>query len=242
MPLVGTNGAMFGQQRNDHEICSNDHYVPKPHNWDELLWLMEQPPRVASVLPGSDHVEYQAFKEAAAEVFDKNEVVRRILSLIVGRSIFYSSGGQPFLNLEDLTDSAIVKTSLDLYDGADPEEVDQKLLTKLDTFIKPLINKKTPVVPNFSVEFKDPASWLPVTERQDCHAGSICARAIHKLRSFAEEDRDMLYDYNAYTITAIYPMGLLSLYAHGPIKLNGSVEYGMTLIKGFPMHDSPETF
>lgn len=235
---------MLEQDPHDHGIYSNDDYIPKPHNWEELLWMIRQPRNFPV-----DKVEYQAFEKLASEVFNKNEAMTRILPLIQGNYSVYTSGGHLFLNIENLTDNDISKASPDIYDGADPEDVDQRMLTELDTFIKPLKDKKTPVVPSFFFDFKDPDSELPANERQDFLAGSIGARAIQKVRSFEEDDPEIVYDKDAYTITVTYSMGgSLSLYAHAPIQSssnpNGSpsLKYGTTLIKKYAMRDSLEEF
>lgn len=69
--------------------------------------------------------------------------------------------------------------------------------------------------------------------------------SIHKLRSLAVQGPKIVYDNNAYTITAIYHDGILRLYAHRPIQPmvpGGSEEYYMTLVEGFDISGSPNSF
>lgn len=75
MPPISTYNAIFGQHLIDNQIYPNDGYITKPQNWNEILGVMEQP-RVSPVLPGSDDVGFQAFEQAAAEVFNKLEIIQ----------------------------------------------------------------------------------------------------------------------------------------------------------------------
>lgn len=105
------------------------------------------------------------------------------------------------------------------------------MLAGLDSFIRLLQEKKTPVVPKIFAEFRYMLGSL-VAEPQARCADAIVARAIHKLRKFAVGDPEIVYDNNAYTIIAFYE-GFLRLYARRPIQPTvpgGSTEYRMTLI------------
>lgn len=118
---------------------------------------------------------------------------------------------------------------------------------ELHPFIKPLAGKETPVVPNFFGVFMSSESRPHEAEQQARYAGAIGARALHKLRSFAIEDPEILYNNEAYTITAICDAqaGIIKLYAHRPIKPlvhGGSMEYRMTLARSSCMDESPDTF
>lgn len=246
MPRIGTGDAGFGQHLDDHEVYANDGFVTKPQNWNELLGMVEQS-RPVPIPSESYNTKYEELCQETTKVENKNDVMRYIFPLIAGSSRFCSSRNHSFANLADLTDHNIVKLQPDIYDGADSTDLDPAILTELNSFLQPLVEKKCPVAPNFFGVFKGPKTDFFVAENQARYAGAIGARAIHKLRSFAVEGPEMMYDNNAYTITAVYHVrvGILRLYGHRPIEPSvpgGSMRYRMTLIRSFAMDDSPDAF
>lgn len=55
----------------------------------------------------------------------------------------------------------MVKVSPDIYDGADPDGIDQEIRTELDSSIRLLEDKKTPVLLNFSYRIQGPRLKAP---------------------------------------------------------------------------------
>lgn len=243
---MGTTDAMFGQHLAKHGVHPEDSNITKPQNWEEILGMMEQP-RPVLIPSESDDAQFQAFRQVANEAESKRDVMKMILPLIAGQSEIqiHTSGGHSFQNLEDLTDGTIVKLKPDLYDGADSDKIDAEILKQLTSFLQPLEDKKTPVVPSFFAQMKSPKLESFVGEQQARYAGALGARAIHKLRSFAVTDPEIIFDNNAYTITATYQTRVLSLYVHRPIKPpvpSGSVEYRMSIVGEFAMFHNPDSF
>lgn len=153
---------------------------------------MVEQPRLPLIPPGSYAVQYRAFQEAE-EALNECEVMRKVFPLLAGSSTsFSSSGSHSFRNLENLINGTIVDVKPDIYDRADPNQIDQGILAELDLFIRPLAGLKTPAVPNFFAEFKGPKSDSVVAGHQAYYAGAIGARAIHKLRSFAVENPEIV--------------------------------------------------
>lgn len=242
--LIGTTEFMFGKHLANHGIYPNDSYVTKPQNLDEILAMLEEPRPVLDPAESYD-AQYQEFLRVAMEVANKSDVMKIILPLIAGESNIRTSGCHTFNNMKDLTDGSIVKLKPDTYDGADPDKIDAEILEKLRSFLQPLEEKESPVVPSFVAQFKSPRSEAFVAEQQARYAGALGARAIHELRSFAVADPGTVYDNNAYTITATYQARLLSIFVHRPIRPpapGGSVGYRMTLAKEFAIYSSPDSF
>lgn len=250
--MDGRSGAAdpaFGIHLNDHGFHSDDH-IAKPLNWIEILGIMEQPRPVT--LPDSYNAQYQAFRQAVSEVgslADKYDIMKKVFPHIAGPLIagsrFCSSRHQSLLNLADLTDGNIVRPRVEIYDGAEHNKLDREILTELRSFIKPLAAKIAPVVPNFFGVFKSSKLAGLVPEQVARYFGAIGARGVQKLRSFAMEDSETVYDGNAYTITATYHVGILAIYAHHPIQplvRGDSEKYQMTLIQKITIDDSPEAF
>lgn len=170
-----------------------------------------------------------------------------ILLLIAGQSEIqiHTSEGHSFQNLEDLTDGTIVKLKPDIYDRADSEKIDTEILKELSSFLQPLEDKKTPVVPSFYAQMKSPKLESFVVEQQVRYSGALGARAIYMLRSFAVTDLEVIFDNNACTVMATYQTRVLSLYVHRLIKSpvpGGSVEYRMTIVGEFAMFYNPASF
>ena len=203
--------------------------------------------RPAPISSKSYDTQYEVLIQVKKKVQTKNEVIKDIFPFIAGSSKFYSSRYHTFGNLANLTNSNIVKHQSDIYDRAGASNLDPQILKELHIFFQLLAKKKYLVVLNFFGMFKGPKIEIYVGEQQAQYTGAIGARAIHMLRSFAVEDPEMIYDKNAYTITATYQVrdGNLKLYAHHPIKPpvpDGSMEYRMTLIGCFPINLSLDDF
>lgn len=229
----------FGIHLKDHGVYPEDGYVTPPENLAEIQGMLGQP------RPSESYdVQYQAFRQASLEVKDKNDVKNKIFPFIAGQCRFHTSGGHSFQDLADLTDGHIVKALPDFYDGADPYSLERELLTELSSFIKPLPAKRCPVVPNFYVIFNGSSQEPFVLDIMTRYSGALGARAIHKLRSFGIDDPEIVFDNNAYTITATYSQGTIYLYAHRPIRppvLGGVVDYRMSLVGGYALINSPDT-
>lgn len=242
----GSSDPNFGQHLEDHRVYPNNGFITKSANWSEISGMMEQS-RPVPILSESYDTQYGVLNQVTIKVQTKKDVIREIFPLIAGSSKFYSSRNHTFGNLANLTDNNIVKLQPDIYDGADASNLDPQILKELHSFLQPRVEKKCPIVPNFFGMFKGPKTETFVSEQQAQYAGAIGARAIHMLRSFAVEDPEMIYNNNAYTITAVYQARdrNLRLYAHRPIKPpvpGGSMEYRMTLIGSFAMNLSLDNF
>lgn len=241
---IGTLDSNFGQHLIDYEIHGEDSDLTKPNNWNELRSMVVARPR--QIIPSESYdAQYKAFRQATRENVHTRDVRKNIIPLIRGSSPFYSDGGHSFQNIRDITDGGIAKVRPDFYDGVHYSLLEKKISTELCPFIRPLVAKITPVVPNFFGVFRGKESSASEVELLARYSGAIGARGIHRLRSFGVEDQETVYDNKAYTISATYYYGLLTLYAHRPIAPSvpgGLDRYRMTRIRKFDLEDDPDAF
>lgn len=242
-PRIGTLDDNFGQHLTDYEIHAEDSYLTKPNNWKELRSMVARP---RQIVPSESYdAQYKAFCQAKRENVDNRDVRKNITPLIRGSSPFYSDGGHSFQNVSDITNGSIVKVKPDFYDGVHYSLLEKKVYTELRPFVRPLVAKTTPVVPNFFGVFRGRKPAASEVELIARYSGAIGARGIHKLRSFGVEDLATVYDNKAYTISATYYEGLLTLYAHrliAPSVPGGRDRYRMTRIRRFDLEDNPGAF
>lgn len=244
MHLIGTANDMFGVHLGDNGVSSNDLYLTQPGNWQEILDMVGQA-RPDPIPSESYDAQFLEFTRLVTKAVNEQDVMRKIFPLIEGSCNYDTSGHHEFSNLEDLTNGNIAKASPDVYDGADYREVDEEILKELSTFIKPLKNTKTPVLPNFFAEIKGPKAAGATAEQQARYDGAIGSRAIHALRSIAIENPGTVYDNNAYTITAIYHSKTIELNAHRPIEPSvpgGPTRYKMSIIGRYSLDITPASF
>ena len=153
------------------------------------------------------------------------------------------SGTHPFKNLESLTKDELVPGNPDIYYGARPVNLDQRVLEKLNGHIVPSTQSDLPVVPNFFVEVKGPEGSPAVAKRQVCYDGALGARGMQSLQSYGQKNPS---HYNeAYTISATYYDGALRMYTHHisqPANSGSLPKYHMHQLHSYFMTDSIETF
>ncbi|RAL02328.1 uncharacterized protein BO80DRAFT_32330 [Aspergillus ibericus CBS 121593] len=104
-----------------------------------------------------------------------------------------------------------------------------------------------PFAPNFFVEVGDPDDPTSVCHQKASYAGAIGSRAVQALQSYNRAKT--VYDGQAYTITAVYANGMLSLYAHHVIPHVSSAtisrrssDYIMTQLGAWSMIQDAATF
>jgi hypothetical protein len=140
-----------------------------------------------------------------------------------------------------LTDGNIVNAKPNFYDGALAAQLDQRIQKDLGEYIVPA--KATyPILPNFFAELISSEDSPAVVKRQVCYDGALGARAMHRLQCFREE---LIYDGNAYTITASYQDGVLSLYTTHPMLSTNpktDTDYVMTQLGSYSLTHDAEVF
>lgn len=168
----------------------------------------------------------------------------RVVSTIVGQrgNQHPSQENISFSHLESF-DKRLVDPKPDLYYGARPEQIDERVRDELGKYIVPSSDTTLPAVPNFFPEGKSIKGRTDTARRQACHDGAAGARAMHQLQNYRASTP--VYDGNAYTITSTYHDYKLNMYATHPTEPKvpgGRPEYHMTLLYSISMEFSADSF
>ena len=238
----------FRQHLIDHDIYPNPYEHPDeipalPNNWDEINKRLAR--RRPSLSPSKfTQKDFQKFCREDAFASKENPVTTGPVPMIEGdRDPKYSSGGYPFGNLDHLTDGTLAQAKPDRFYGTRPKQLDLEIRKKLSNQIIPSTQDDLPMAPNFFLEAKGLDGTAAVAERQACYDSALGARAIHALQSY--QQKRLIYDNNAYTITSTYADATLKLYATHLTKPKGPdcrPEYIMTQLGGWMMTNNAETF
>ena len=219
-------------------------HIPKPKNWAVINQRMLRP-RASLTLERFSDDDFEAFVLSNEMALKENKVIEKSYKTIAGNVRTFSMQDRQVGNLAILTDGSIVNPRPDVYDGASPTTVDQRIRDALNNYIIPSTTPTRPCVPNFFVEVKGPAGDVVVAKRQAGHYGALGARGVHELRRYI--DPATASDGNAYTITSTYDSGsgTLSIHAVHTTLTNDSnipLEYRMTTLDSFCMIGNPKTF
>lgn len=217
---------------------------PLPSNWDEINQRLRR--RRKSLSPSRfTEEDFKKFQKADAHAFKEKQVTTSVIPVIEGfiKDAKCHSGDVIFGNLEPLTDGTIVSGNPDIYYGARPEQLDQKVRKELSGLIIPSTQDNLPICPNFFVAAKGPDGSLAVALRQACYDGALGARGIQSLQSYKQAQP--LSDERASTITSIYHGGTLKIYTVHRNESTGpgsKPETYMNQLRSFAMTDSSDTF
>ncbi|KAH7114601.1 hypothetical protein EDB81DRAFT_630818, partial [Dactylonectria macrodidyma] len=149
----------------------------------------------------------------------------------------------PFTNLDHLTDGTLVPGNPDLYYGARPEQLDQKVRRELGGHIIPSTQHDLPIIPNFFLEVKGPDGSAAVAKRQLLYDMALGATGYDAIRSYKADA--VKFDNKAYTIGCTYQDGQLKMYGSHPIEPSISRKKPgivMTQLKAFALTNDPDTF
>ena len=184
----------------------------KPANLDEIRQALEIPRDSLSPSKPSE-LAFEDFQQKNTTE-SEGTVMRNVIPLLAGDSDIPNEGHLLFNNLDSLTEDATVNPNPDFFDGADFEAVDREVRKDLEKVIIPTRKVGVPVAPNFFLEVKSPTGNLYEAKRQVVLDGAHGAAIMLSLQNYLL-DRPV-YDGNAYTFTATFLDGFLTLYAHHP--------------------------
>ena len=218
----------------------NDRETPEPSNLEEFYQRLAQPrPSLSpSRFTASD---FKNFKQKNSRVISEGKVMRTVFSTIAGNADIPNEGDLVFTQLESVTNGVTVNAKPDFYDGALPEDIDQRVREDLRPYIVPSRHQHAPAAPNFFTEAKPPKGGADVAKRQACYDGALGARAMHKLQTYGQDEP--VFDNNAYTMTTTYHDGTLKIYTTHvtPSGPGGSPEYHMGQIDTWGLTGNPDT-
>ncbi|KAI1362322.1 hypothetical protein F5Y08DRAFT_312430 [Xylaria arbuscula] len=231
-----SRGPEFERHLADHSIYL-DSKSSKALNVHEIRNRLRQP-RVASSLTLFSQDDYDNFENINASITNEDDVMIEVLPLMFGPNKILSKRNLLFTEFIPITDASTSKPKPDIFDGAHPKDIDHRI--QGDDNIYPIIiptkHLHAPVIPNFFMEVKSQSGDPAVLKLQVCYDGAYGARAMHCLQNYGSEKAT--YDGNAYTFSAMYHPGVITLvlYAHHltkPSVPGGKPEYHMTHLDGF---------
>ncbi|OAA32752.1 hypothetical protein AAL_00217 [Moelleriella libera RCEF 2490] len=239
--------ANFRQHCRDHHIFPpfykfpDGRRPPKPGNLNEIRQALKVPWRSLSPSVASE----AAFEDFQYKNTTRSEgtIMRNIIPLIAGDADIPNEGHLPFTNLASITEDTTVNPNPDFFDGAHPEAVDQEVREALNSTIIPTKRADTPIAPNLFLEAKSFGGSLDVAEAQVILDGAYGTMAMHSLQNHLLDTP--MYDGNAYTFTATFLGGLLSLYAHhltAPAAPGQTPGCHMTQLKAFALTGDHEVW
>ncbi|OAG34276.1 hypothetical protein AYO21_11558 [Fonsecaea monophora] len=217
----------------------------KPNNAKDIRDDMAKPRASLSPSRFGDE-DFNAFVDLCDRAGDEATVRAEIISIIAGesRKQYNSAADRQFNHLEPLAED-LPKPVPDLYDGAFPQQINQRVRRDLGKHIIPSNNTSLPAAPNFFLEGKSAGGRADVAKRQACYDGAVGARAMHSLQNY--QVVEPIYDGNATSYSATYHQGTatLQLYTHhltAPKAPGEPPECHMTQLDGFQMTGNRETF
>ena len=219
-----------------------------PDNLKEIREMLARP--CPQLSPGCfTDEQFEKFACADAQAAKEHQVKTYVIPYIEGeiadkKCVF---GEILFNNLDHLTDGTLTASKPDLFYGARPEKLDQRICDQLSGHIVPSTQEDLPILANFFLAVKGPDGTLAVAKRQALYDGALGERGLLSLRIFIYGDADLVYDNKAYTISETYHGGVLKIYAiHAiPPAADGSACHGkfaMTQVKGICLTGGPEEY
>lgn len=137
------------------------------------------------------------------------KVMSTVFPTIIGKASYHSDMDRPCLNWAPLVEENLVSAKPDYFEGKAPGPDDIIIRRELHPFIVPSEVYGTPFLPNFFVEAKADIGSLAVGKRQALYDGTLGARGMHKVQTYLKEGKTVIFDKNAYTISATYLDGFL---------------------------------
>ncbi|KAF9769956.1 hypothetical protein IL306_012536, partial [Fusarium sp. DS 682] len=217
---------------------------PEPDNLDDIIQALRQ--HRASLLPShfSDE-DFRKFKTADIHASKERQVITNVVPTIQGNidSSKCVTGEVPFTNVQHPTDGTLVLGNLDLYYGARPEQLDQKVRQDLTGHIIPSTQHDLPIVPNFCLEVKGPDGSAAIAKRQLAYDKALGTRGYDALRTY--KAADMTLDNKVYTLGYTYQDGTLKIYTSHPIPPSApdaEPGYVMTQLNSWSLTGNAEAF
>ncbi|KAL5338945.1 hypothetical protein BJX70DRAFT_398146 [Aspergillus crustosus] len=222
----------------------------KPVNFEGIRERLRAERHSLALSKGSLEEEYEAFIELNEQAGDEQLVMTYILPILEGKrkTSSKSGAGHPFINLAPLTDGSLDNAKPDFYYGAISNQLKQEVKKQLSNQIVPSTRSNRPVVPNFFLELKGHDGSTSVAIRQACYDCALGARAMFSLQQLnraGESDPGIIYDNKAYTITATFHQGHLTIYTTHPTiatSKDRSTDYMLTRVGYYSLLDTPESY
>ncbi|ODA79947.1 hypothetical protein RJ55_05544 [Drechmeria coniospora] len=228
----------------DYHWHSDDQIAPDPENLDDIMHALRQRRASLSSSQFSDD-KHKKFKRTNAQASRESQVVGKVMPVIEGKieDTDFFADKVPFTNLDALTDGTLVSASPDLYYGARPRQLHQRVREELSGLVVPSKQADLPAAPNFFVEIKGKNGSPAVAELQICYGMALGERGQAALLSYRQTSPA---DTNqAHTLGCTYSDGTLKMYATyilQPSKSQTRPEYIIRQIDSWCLTRDPTCF
>lgn len=201
-------------------------------------------PRASLSSSQPNEAEFQEFMEFCEGAVDETAIMVNVIPIIAGKGKkkHYHAFDHPFNHLESLAEELPIPVP-DIYDGALPHQIDQRVRRDLGRHIVPCNNTVLPAAPNFFLEGKKAGGRADVAKRQACHDGAVGSRAMHSLQTYRACRPQ--FDGNAYSYSTTFHDSTLKLYDTHPTQPQSPrrcPQYHMTQIGSYAMTHNSERF
>ncbi|OAG41332.1 hypothetical protein AYO21_04495 [Fonsecaea monophora] len=223
----------------------NDSHQPKPLNFLDIRTSLASR-RLSVGTSQFDEEELQDFRAELEQAGTEATIMHKVIPIVTGNEgkKHRTELDNRFNNLEPLGKDMSVPQP-DLYYGADPFTIDQRVQDELDQHIIPCTTGFRPAAPNFFLELKGSDGSAREAQLQALHDAAHGALAMHKLQNYGQVKPT--YDNKAYSLaTTFHPTGgMLSVFAVHPTPPTipqGPTSYHMTLVNIYAMSGNEWNF
>jgi hypothetical protein len=182
--------------------------------------------------------DFTNFVDANLSAMNEDDIVREVSSTIRGKAEMFCRHNVQFIGLEKMSTAVTyngpVQAKPDYYEGVRLDDIDPRIRRDLRRYIIPHPSDQSPSLPTLFCEYKSEHGSAAVATLQACHDGALGARGIWKLQMYCEPKET--FDNKAYTITATYYAGMLTLYTVHPVQSSKfGIEYHQCRIDAYCM-------
>ncbi|WPG97685.1 Hypothetical protein R9X50_00046500 [Acrodontium crateriforme] len=216
---------------------------PSPSNVADIRDMLARPR--PSLLPSTfSESTFQKFQDSNEQAAWESRVMTSVLPMFAGLkdSQYYAAGDKEFRNLQNF-DPGVSVAKPDTYYGARPEQIDRRVRRDLDQHVTPSKTTNLPAAPSYFLEGKSASGRSDVAQRKAMYARAVSARTMLQLHNYGSPA--LVYDGNAYTMSATYIDGLLKMYTTYPSQpavSNDRPKYLMHQVSAFAMTHSTDSF
>lgn len=241
-PRTSPYNGDFQQKMEDLGVYTNNK-ASKPENLKEIYDYQKLPR--ASLSPSKfDQEQFEEFREICDALPSEARAMDDAMKIVAGKGDRQHPQERSihFHNLERFDEDVTVPAP-DVYYGASPSMIHQRVRRDLREYITPSRKTYRPAAPSFFLEGKSAQGRADVAKHQAMYDGVIGARAMHMLQKYGAPEP--VYDNRAYSYPCTYQDGRLQIYATHltqPKDPGGRPEYHMTKLTGFDLTGSISSF
>ena len=187
--------------------------------------------------------DFEDYHDAVAQAGNESEILRNAFPILEGKSKAYKKGERSFEAMDPITDGSIVPPKPDVFVGAHPSTIDDRVRYQLERYIVPSNDPTDPLAPNFFVEVKGRQGTNDVALHQASLDGAVGTRAVLSVESFGSDA--IIYNDQAHCISITFDGDLLRIFSHHaarPARLGSKPRCYMYQLASYAMTSDRESF